>query len=179
MVVVERCKRSTLTLEDGMLQRVYHDTERTSDPFPPTVDDKGVERCSGNRRIDTLVRNESTFRGGASRPPPPYLRNALATVCRGSSDIRLVSRLLGVTCNTAWSYVCRVVEEWPTSHQYASRLVHPELLVAVRDETDRTGSLRELMQRLHPRISHISDLRMCDDRYAQLRLARLCVEAES
>ena len=160
-----------------MLQRVYHDTERTSDPFPPTVDDKGVERCSGNRRIDTLVRTADTYRGSTSRPQPPYLRNALATVCRGSSDIRLVARHMGVACNPAWSYVCRVVETWPTSYECASELVHPELLEAVRDELDLAGSLTQLMQRLHPKISHISELRTCDDRYAQLRLARLCVEA--
>lgn len=175
--MIERCKRSTLLeTDDGRLYRRYHDTDAVSSTFPAHVDASGNRRCSGNRRIDAL-RRDATFRGSGadSVRRPPHLHGTLALVCRRPRHIETVAQQLDVSTNTAWSYVCRVVELWPTSWDCARRLVDDDLMRAVDDEVDLRGSLRELMARLPPRASQA--LRESSDRYAHLRLARLCAEA--
>lgn len=172
--MIERTRRSTLReTSDGRLYRQYHDTERVSECFAAHLDPSGARRCSGNRRIDHV--REGTARGVVA-PPPAHLQRALGVICRRSNDIRVVATLLNVTRNTAWSYVCRVVDAWPTSCDCAALLVDPDLMEAVRATPDLAGSLRDLMDRLPPSAHHA--LRAMDDRYAHLRLARLCVEAE-
>lgn len=175
-MIVDRCKRSTLMeTEDGRLYRRYHDTNAISTTFPAHIDASGIRRCSGNRRIDTL-RDES-YRGASTQRPrstPPHLQNTLAIVCRKPRDIQVVALHLNVAVNTAWSYVCRVVETWPTSYDLASALVDADMTACVSNEENLSGSLRDLMMRLPPRAYHA--LREADDRYAHLRLARICEE---
>lgn len=175
---MEQCKRSTLLeTDDGRLYRRYHDTNAVSPTFPAHVDASGVRRCSGNRRIDAL--RQEVYRGASSsRPsrPPPHLQNTLSIVCRKPHDIQMVALYLNVAVNTAWSYVCRVVEHWPSSWDVASSLVDEDMMRCVANETDLTGSLRDLMRRLPPRAYHA--LREAEDRYAHLRLARLCVQTK-
>lgn len=179
IVEVDRCARSTLCLaEDGMtLFRKYADTDRTSAPFALTVDAAGHRRCSGNRNVDALLARTSTYRGvdAPSRPAPAHLRNALRALCRAPREIEVLARMLGVAPNTAWSYACGVVEYWPASHVHARALLDPDLAAAVDACADRSGSLRELMARLPARAT--AALRERVDRYAFLRLARLCAEA--
>lgn len=174
--VVDRCTRSTLYLDEtGMLRRQYADTDAHSDPFPCHVDDNGARRCSGNRRVDSLVRAASTYRGARRRDPPPYLRTTLSLVCRRPRSIDVVATSMAVTRNTAWSYVCLVVEQWPEAAECATRLVDGDLFQGLQKCDDLTGSLTDLMKRL-PRVA-LHQVRACDDRYAQLRLGRLCVES--
>ena len=179
-MIVERCKRSTLLeTEDGWLLRQYHDTNALSDPFPAHVDASGIRRCSGNRNIDAL--RENTYRGasrssGTSRPPATHLQNALSVVCRKPRDIRTVALSLNVTVNTAWSYVCRVVDTWPSSWRLAASLVDTDMMACVVRETNLSGSLRDLMDRLPPHAHQA--LRESDDRYAHLRLARICAQTQ-
>jgi hypothetical protein len=168
--------RSTLyEAQNGELYRRYHDTNELSQTFSGHVDSSGVRRCFGNRRVDTL--RENTFRGAQGNGRiQPHLHNTLSIVCRNPPDIQFVAHHLDVAINTAWSYVCRTVETWPTSWYLACSLVDDDLLAAVQNEHDLTGSLRDLMRRLPPMAHHA--LREMDDRYAHLRLARLCVEAQ-
>lgn len=173
--LVERGRRSTLYLDDrGMLSRRYADTDTSSAPFPVRVDERGVRRCSGNRCLDGLIRESSSYRGTRrQRDPPSYLRTALSLVCRRPRSIDVIATSMAVTRNTAWSYVCLVVEHWPESADCAMRLVNEDLLRGIRDCDDIRGSLTDLMQRLPSVATH--GVRTCDDRYAQLRLGRLCI----
>ena len=174
--VVDRCTRSTLYIDDvGMLRRQYADTDAHSDPFPCQVDERGNRRCSGNRRIDSLVREASTYRGARRREPPPHLRTTLSLVCRLPRCIDSVATSMAVSRNTAWSYVCRVVEQWPEAAECATRLVDGDLFQGLEECDDLTGSLTDLMKRLPGSATH--GVREFDDRYAQLRLGRLCVES--
>ena len=178
MSILEESSRSTLVeREDGWLYRIYRDTLATSHVFPAHIDPRGVRRCSGNRRIDSL--RDGAFRGSTAAPsrrtPPSHLRETLAVVCRCPRDIERVAQHLGVARNTAWSYACRVVETWPTAWECAECLVDDDLMIAVHDTADLSGSLRALMGRLPMHAHHA--LRESHDRYAHLRLARLCAEA--
>ena len=190
---VEGGVRSTLyASHDGALYRRYHDTGTWSEPLGFSLDERGVARCGGNRRVDALVaqawaeaEEDASFRGSSSSsapsttrrraPPPPHLRRALQHLVRGVRDVDALARACGVARATAWSYACRAVERWPDAHVHARALVHAPLLDAVRALPDRRGPLRGLMDQLLP-----GDVawRCVDDRYAHLRLARLCVEAE-
>lgn len=183
---VEGGARSTLyASRDGALYRRYHDTGAWSAPLGFCLDERGVARCGGNRRVDALVAQaweEEGFRGSSSasssttrrRDAPPHLRRALQHLVRGVRDVDALARACGVERATAWSYACRAVERWPRAHAHARALVHAPLLDAVRALPDRRGPLRGLMDQLLP-----GDVawRCVDDRYAHLRLARLCVEA--
>lgn len=178
MIRVEECPRSTLyrRSHDGMLIRLYHDTGRWTDPFPPIVDERGHARCSGNRRIDLLMEQERAYGGnGTSRRIPSYLQNALRVLCRHHMpNIDVLAMELEVKTTTAWSYAYKVVETWPRAHEEASRLVHPEIMSAVLTCTSTTGSLKELYQCIH---MELIESREVSDLFAHIRLARACVEA--
>ena len=179
MGTVEVGGRSTLYVtRDGACYRRYHDTGTWSGPLPVHVDEQGALRGSQNRRVDTLVAQafggEDTDRGASSgKPPPSYLRRALGHLVREPRTVQDYARLCGVEVSTAWCYACKCVETWPSAHPFAARFVHPPVLEAVRACADRKGSLRDLMERCG---AH--DWRTLDDRYAHLRLARLCADAE-
>lgn len=162
-----------------MLYRRYADTGDTSVPFPPTVDARGHRRCAGNRRLDTLVQRQDTYRGEIGQrmaQPPAHLQNALSVVCRRPCSIDTVASCLNVSTNTAWSYVCRVVDHWPMAADCAACLVCADLMSDLRSREDVSGSLTHLMKRLPPHATHA--LRTSVDRYAHLRLGRLCIEAQ-
>ena len=180
MIRVEECARSTLYFhpDEAMLVRRYHDTDRWSAPFPPMFDDRGHARCSGNRRIDLLVADrEREFRGAhRDRSTPPYLQNALRVLCKHQTPhIEAFARELEVKTTTAWSYAYKVVEQWPMAWEEAAKLVHPEIVNAVRKCSDRSGSLRELYNCIH---SQLHEAREVTDVFAHVRLARACIEAE-
>ena len=166
---LQRGARSTLHVSDDgrTCHRVYHDTGACSAPTPVRTDAQGVARGAGNRRL---------YRAAAPSDPPEHLRNALAFLCRRPRDVGTVARQLGVRESTAWCYACQVVLAWPTAHDVAGGIVHPEVLQAVHETPDLSGSLQDLWRRLHPRVGHA--LREDADRYAHLRLARVCAEAE-
>lgn len=179
---VEAGGRSTLyACPAGGLYRRYHDTGALT-PVLPAVDARGVLRCGGNRRVDALVADAyAAYRAADAAapraPPPPHLRAALAVLARGVADVDALARDCGVARSTAWCYAARVVEHWPAAHVAARALVHPPLLAAVT-EVPREGTLKALMARLEAGpLRGDSDWRCVDDRYAHLRLARLCVEA--
>ena len=116
MKVVDAGKRSTLLMTaEGSLVRRYADTRVVSDPFPPCVDSNGNLRCSGNRLVDSLMC------GRCERRPPPHLRTTMTFLCRRPRTIDVVATYLGVTPNTAWSYVCRAVDCWPEVRTCADR----------------------------------------------------------
>lgn len=88
--------------------------------------------------------------------------------------------MCGVKTSTAWCYACRVVETWPRAHEVARPLVHPSILSRVQATQDTSGSLRTFFSRLQDDDDTFrgdTDVRCLEDRYAHLRLARLCVEA--
>lgn len=170
---IESSTRSTLWFsEERGFVREYHDTGRLDEPRLPFLDARGVPRYSGNRRVDTLL-EEASFRG-SDTSRPAYLRRALHHLVREPANVRDYARFCNVEITTAWSYACKVVELWPDSRVYAKRLVHPGLFEALV-EVDRCGSLREVMQRLNEGpLRGDTAWRCVDDRYAHLRLARLC-----
>jgi hypothetical protein len=183
-LVLAQSRRSTLhLLPDGAhMARRYHDTGAWSDPMPVWTSAR-ARACLAACR---LGERGADFRGastepGLGRPPPPHLRNALASLCREPRGIAQLAALCEVQPATAWSYACRVVETWPNSHSLAARLVAPDVLASVRAADDLSGSLRDLSSRLavtDPRYGGSPEVRGLADRYAHLRLARVCVEAE-
>ena len=172
--------RSTLYVtRDGSCYRQYHDTGTWAGPLPTHIDEQGALRGSQNRRIDTLVgqafADTEVYRGAASggaKPAPAYLRRALDRLVREPRTIEDFARSCGVEVSTAWCYACKCVETWPSSHPFAARFVHPPVLAAVRACSNRKGPLRDLMERCGEH-----EWRTLTDRYAHLRLARLCAEA--
>lgn len=176
---VEGSSRSSLyATRDGRLYRQYHDTGAWRGPLTTQLDDKGVERTSGNRRVDRLVEEaffaDTTYRGAttAGRGPPPHLQRALRHLVSASS-LDEFAAACGVVASTAWCYACRCVEAYPSSHVFASRFVHPPMLEAVAALGDRRGTLTELMTRVDD-----PEWRTLSARYAHLRLARLCADAK-
>jgi hypothetical protein len=172
--------RSTLYVSrDGALYRHYHDTDAWDGPLTPRVDAGGVSRCDGNRSLAAVVRcafDEERFRGASEGDAPAHLLNALRCLVR-SADVDELARRCGVARSTAWNYAARAVTRWPRAAGEAERLVHPPLLRELRRLPDRTGSLRSLSERLDA-MRDDPDWRCLPDRFAHLRLARLCVEAE-
>ena len=141
-------------------------------------DERTVVRDDDERAVvldddDALTRDSSAAR----RHAPAYLKRALAHLCDlAPTTIDVFARTCGVGSSTAWSYACRVVETWPHAAPLARTLVHPSMLEACRATDDLSGGLRDLGARLP--VTGDTELRCLADRYAHLRLARLCVEAE-
>ena len=191
---IEVGRRSTLWMDgERGLWRQYHDTDAWHSVMP-RFDAQGVPRAtSRNVRLDELSahpRSQVGYRGGggghavAATPvhhDPPFLRRALEALAHDDGDdIRHVARRCGVERSSAWTYAARVVERWPRSHAFVRRLVNPALMSAVGQTTDLSGSLRTLMERVqthHAALRGNTEWRCCDDRFAHLRLARLCEEA--
>ena len=162
-----------------MLVRWYRDTEAWGDAVAPSIDCHGRARCSQNRSVDRMLERATAFRGAPGGVAAPlHLRNALEHACREPRNVDEYASLCGVKASTAWNYACRVVERWPRAHAVVRGLVHGDVLDAVRGADDLSGSLGALMRRLSPALSGSTEVRCLSDRYAHLRLARLCVEAE-
>ena len=185
--LVEQGARSSLyASQDGNLYRQYHDTKKWRGPLPPTVDEHGVSRYSANRRVSHLVHHawkSPTFRGVSERnyesAPRDHLRHALECLSREPATIEEFAATCGVKISTAWGYVCKVVEHWPAAHTPARKLVFPPLLTTCQSNGDcLRGPLKEVMEKLRVHLDGDPDWRCMQDRYAHLRLARLCIEAE-
>lgn len=182
--VCERGLRSTLYVsKEGDRYRQYHDTGEW-ESVPCVFDEGGVARCAGNRKLEAVVREafaEQTYRGGgvrSARPPPPHLRRALACLTRRPRSVEAMARECGVEVSTAWSYACKVVNQWPSSHQLARRLVYPPLLEAC-DSLPIDGTLSDVLSRLDaaPPLRGDQEWRRTANRLSHLRLARMCVDA--
>lgn len=156
--------------DDARLFRVYYDTQRAV-PLKPTVDARGRVRLSGNRLLSAEL-------AGRPRPSlPPYLDRALSVV--QSDDwrtIRDIATSCGVLPSTAWNYVCLLVEREPSiAGRVYERLVCPCLRDTLEGPIDRSGPLVDVMDRLNRgALSGDVEWRCQEDRYAQLRLARMC-----
>jgi len=175
--LLEEGERSSLYREGSMLYRVYHDTGRRSDSFLVTVDERGKGRCSHNRLVEALERDcQRTYSGSEPKrrgPAPPRVKKALLSLFKGARTIDEVSLQCGVSKNTAWSYLCEAASIYPQSHQACSKVIHPSILEKMRwcSEEDMKGSLKEVMEKLD--LSTDPEVRGEEDRYAQLRLARI------
>ena len=113
------------------------------------------------------------------KSPPYYLRRALGFLVKMKTpEIKAFARACGVKETTAWHYACKIVETWPTASEVVGGLVYPPLWKACTS-VPLLGSLKEVMQSLEagPFLGD-SDWRCVDDRYAHLRLARLCLQVE-
>ena len=177
-VVVEGRRSSVVDDGDALLRR-YHDTGHTI-PLPVCVDARGTLRVGANRPLSALLAQETGFRGTtgpqpARRPPPAHLVRARHALARHPVDIIAFARDLGVRVSTAWCYACQVLEHFPADNIHAHRLVFPPLLPALL-AVDQRGTLREVMSRLNDGpLRGDADWRCIDDRFAHVRLARLCL----
>ena len=178
--VVERGQRSTLyTSVDGTLYRFYHDTERWHGPIYPTIDEHGCARCHNNRTVASIVAqaySPSEFRGVQVRKAPPHLHRALETLIQNEpQSIEEFAAACRVATSTAWCYMGKVVEHWPKSVEYAKQVVAPFLWEIVRPGA--RGSLRELVSEYE--LEDVPEWKCLEDRFAHLRLARLCLDAQT
>jgi hypothetical protein len=168
--LVQGRRSSIVSYDNGNVMRIYHDTG-TQTPLPFTVDKLGATRVFGNRSLQSL---STRYRGGTqSATVPFYIRNTL-TVLMDEQRIESIALRLSVKESTAWCYVCKLVEVYPSVSTLAARLIYQPLLTAMT-EVDMTGSLKEVMERLNSGPLRGSvEWRSVDNRYAHLRLARLC-----
>lgn len=185
MTVLEEGARSRLhmTEEEG-LQREFTDTGARC-PVPFRFDNSGRVRISGNRTLDSLIQkaSETPFRGesgSSSKDPPLHIQSALRCLLSLSfegqnDDIQKFSQMCGVKESTAWSYLFQLVEAYPSSNVAASRLLYPPLLPALL-QVDQKGSLKQILDRLNdgPFYGDM-EWKCVKDRYAHIRLARLCL----
>ena len=85
---------------------------------------------------------------------------------------------LGVRESTAWCYLCKVVELWPFTNVHAAKMIYPPLLAALVS-VDGRGSLRQVMERLNSGpLKGSTEWRSVENRFAHLRLARLCLMSD-
>ena len=182
--------RSTLYVsKTGAIYRQYHDTQAWVGPLSAHAGVQG-DRFSGNRTVSSLVRaawsdrpleceEEHEYRGATTlrrRSAPYHIVRARACLAN-AADIEALARTLDVKPATAWSYVTQVVDRWPRTHAIARKFVHAPLVEVCEASVPLQGSLHELMDRVQPELSGDTTWRCTTDKYAHLRLARLCVEA--
>ena len=176
-------RSSLFASKEGRFYRLYHDTRRWEGPLILNTDDKGIGRLSRNRRASSLLQTawgETEYRGEVIRNVPRHLEEALKRMCEEPDCIDTFASLCGVKSSTAWSYACKVVEGWPSSHSLARKLVFSPLLEACEEEAKRgglKGSLKDAMRQIHPRLSDDVEWRCLSDPYSHLRLARICLVA--
>ena len=160
MHLCERGLRSTLWRRpDGRTVRQYHDTGEWSDPSAAT--------------------EERVYQAVPTRTPPAHLQRAVRHLSRAPPTIERFANRCGVEVSTAWCYATRAVEFWPLAYESALRLVHPPLLDVLYREEDHTGPLRDLMARVEDSLRGDHEWRSLRDRYAHLRLARVCLQART
>lgn len=158
MRAMRRGLRSTLwKREGGQLVRQYHDTGVWSDP--------------------SATDEERVFTAAPAQSPPAHLQNVMhILVHRRPSTLCQVATLCGVEESTAWCYVTRAIEFWPLLCREASKMVFPGLVEKL-DRIDRSGPLRTVMERLQPALEGDQEWKCIRNRYAHLRLARVCLDA--
>ena len=163
MQKIESTKRSSLFYdpENSILQRVYHDTNKKGDPYFPSIDERGCERCSHNRCIPSMM-------GCPSRPVPPRIWEVRSSIYK-YKNVPSLSSFLNVKESTTWGYLCQVAESFPEAD--LTSFVKKDILEAVVKCEDKTGSLKSLLQKSG--LSSHPEVREMEDRYAHLRLARL------
>lgn len=161
MIPVETSLRSTRWRRaDGSTVRQYHDTGAWSEP----VDER-----------------EALYRAAPGRrPPADHLRHALRQLVRAPRDVRELALMCGVEVSTAWSYATQVAERFVGAADLALPLVYPPLVEALRATEDRDGTLTELLRRVEATaiLRGDRDWRCLHDRFAHLRLARVCLQVK-
>ena len=161
---------------DGQRRRRYHDTGRWTESLPSSLDERGVERCRGNRCVGALVREafDATTPERRPRAAPPHLTRALGHLAR-ARDLAHLADLCRVQPSTAWSYLGQIVERWPKARSLVRPLVDEHVwdaVVAAASPEALEGSLVEVAARLGLRDT--IEWRLLPDAYAHLRVARLC-----
>ena len=173
MVPLERGLRSTLWRRpDGTTARQYNDTGAWAD---------GGGAAAAGAAAAPPSPPEPLYAGGAApraAAAPPHLRAALRHLAHGPRAIEELAFACAVAPSTAWSYATRAVEAWPAAAPLALRLVHPPVVAALRALDDRRGALTALLDRAEATAALRGDVawRCLPDRYAHLRLARVCLQ---
>ena len=171
-MILETSRRSVLTWNRDSLVRIYKDTN-ISHNVALHVDQCGTIRIAHNRTLDSLKDN-SRFRGQADATPPFHIFRTLTTHV-DHNTIEELAGVLNVKLSTAWSYLCRMLEFFPSANVSAARYVWPPLLEALTS-TDLTGTLKEVMERLNKgALLGNQEWRCLSDRFAHIRLGRLCL----
>lgn len=154
-MLIRRGFRSSVYLnESDDVVRVYHDTG-DAQLVPEACKRRACTRCAA---------------------PPPHLRRALRCMI-DARDVTHFARRCGVAESTAWSYATRIVECWPAAESVAIALVYEPLVRALHECSDISGPLRDVMGRVEGAVAGDHEWRTLRDRYAHLRLGRVCVDA--
>lgn len=183
-IVLEKGRRSSiLSYDTGDVTRMYHDTGKET-PLPFTMDEQGVVRISGNRSLHLLsMRGEDQFRGSSttrsvSGNVPLHIRRALNTLLTSNpmwNNVKEYAASLGVKESTAWCYLCKIVELFPSANVSAAKVIYHPLLIALAS-VDNRGTLKQVMERLNcGPFKGSMEWKCIDNRFAHLRLARLCL----
>jgi hypothetical protein len=186
-IVLEKGRRSSiLSYDTGDVTRMYHDTGKET-PLPLTMDEQGVVRISGNRSLRSLsMKGEEQFRGlscstssrSVSGNVPLHIRRALNTLLTSDpmwNNVKEYAASLGVKESTAWCYLCKIVELFPSANVSAAKVIYPPLLIALAS-VDNRGTLKQVMERLNcGPLKGSMEWKCIDNRFAHLRLARLCL----
>ena len=144
--------------------RLYHDTSEWVE-LPFNVDARGTRRFEQNCTESGLCRPTAT---------PPHLQRARVHLL-STGNIGDFASACGVRLSTAWNYVTKLCEDAiVASHVLAGDFVCPELSTAV-SAVDLNGSLRSVMERIEHVIGGDTRWRCEHDRFAQLRLLRVCL----
>lgn len=169
--------RSELRLSPSRgLVRVYRDTG-TAHTVNGTIDERGVWRTAGNRRV-APPRDGASYRGvqGALACPAHIVRaRDLVIHDRSVVDAATLAHACGVQETTAWQYACSAAERFPICHARLLLWIYTRLLPAL-DRVDVCGSLRDVMSRLQAPAGPLDgdhDWKCVRNRYAHLRLARI------
>ena len=162
--------RSSVFLDSGTVYRVYHDTGRKV-PVPYHIDTRGLPKV----RKGPVARG-SSYRGGSSVMSPCLRRTEQLLDQFDRTTISDFASLTGTKVNTLWSYLCCVAEGVPSRREaILSKFVYLPLVSAL-NRVDVSGSLREVMERVNEGpLRGDSDWRCVEDRFSQLRLARICM----
>ena len=180
--VLEKGRRSSiLSYDTGDVTRMYHDTGKET-PLPLTMDEQGVIRISGNRSLRSLsMKGEEQFRGlgrSVTGNVPLHLRRALSALLVSDpvwNNVKEYATSLGVKESTAWCYLCKIVELFPFANMSAAKVIYPPLLAALAS-VDNRGTLKQVMERLNcGPLKGSMEWKCIDNRFAHLRLARLCL----
>lgn len=116
-------------------------------------------------------------------PLPPRLRE-VADLAKNASSVRRLAREAGVKESTIWSYLCQIAERdasFATHVLFESSLVCIDIARVCVEEGAESDALRGTLKTVMARLTEKTSLgsspewRCQENRYAQLRLARVCV----
>ena len=172
-------RSTTYVSRDGDVARRYHDTGAWEDVVP-SVDRCGRTVLGGNVSVASLVRSawSPTYgrASGRGREGVGLGLRDMDRALRRAARVDDVANALGVQPSTAWSYVTKHVEANPRAHALASRLVYAPCLGAC-ERVDASGPLRDVLPRVTRALAGDLEWYELEDRYAHLRLARVCLAA--